>query len=237
MSTEPSSTISEAVPTTKRPRAPRLASGGPIREAASALFLEQGYQGTSMDDVAARAGVSKQTIYTHFANKEELFEDLVLGNAGRVEEFIATMRSTFDDAPDAETGLRAVAQLYIRFVIRPEVLRLRRLVLGEAGRFPNLARRYYSAVPERTYAALAELIGGLADRGFLKVEDPVLAAHHFAWLALGLPLDQAMFDPDKLPQLAMLDKLARAAVDVFVSAYARPDHGGRGPESGAERAS
>jgi TetR/AcrR family transcriptional repressor of mexJK operon len=186
-----------------------------------------------MDDVAARAGVSKQTIYTHFANKGDLFEDLVLGNAGRVEEFIATMRSTFDYAPDAETGLRAVAQLYTRFVIRPEVLRLRRLVLGEAGRFPNLARRYYSAVPERTYAALAELIGSLADRGFLKVEDPVLAAHHFAWLALGLPLDQAMFDPDKLPQLPMLDKLARAAVDVFLSAYGSPDHGGRRSGSGA----
>jgi hypothetical protein len=74
-------------------------------------------------------------------------------------------------------------------------------------------------VPERTYAALAELISGLADRGLLKVEHPVLAAHHFAWLALGLPLDQAMFDPEKLPPPAQLKTLADAAVDVFLTAY------------------
>lgn len=70
--------------TSDRPkRARRLRSGGAIREAAAALFLEKGYQGTSMDDVAAAAGVSKQTIYTHFANKEVLFADLVLGTAER----------------------------------------------------------------------------------------------------------------------------------------------------------
>jgi TetR/AcrR family transcriptional repressor of mexJK operon len=206
-------------PTSKRPRAPRLASGGTIRQAAAALFLEKGYQGTSMDDIAARAGVSKQTIYTHFASKDELFEDLVMGNAGRVDEFIAGMRSAFESAADAESGLRAVAQLYIRFVIRPQVLRLRRLVLGEAGRFPDLARRYYEAVPERTYAALAELIGRLGEQGILAIDDPLLAAHHFAWLALGLPLDEAMFVPEMLSPQARLDKLAAAAADVFLAAY------------------
>jgi TetR/AcrR family transcriptional repressor of mexJK operon len=175
-----------------------------------------------MDDIAAGAGVSKQTIYTHFASKEELFEDLVMGNAGRIDEFIATMRATFDDAQDPAAGLRGVAQMYAQFVIRPEVLRLRRLVLGEAGRFPELARRYYGAVPERTYVALAALIGGLAKQGFLNVDDPQLAAHHFAWLALGQSLDQAMFDPERLTPPARLDRLAAAAVDVFLAAYRRP---------------
>jgi TetR/AcrR family transcriptional repressor of mexJK operon len=203
----------------KRSRAPRLASGGSIRDAAAALFLEKGYQGTSMDDVAARAGVSKQTIYTHFSSKEQLFEDLVLGNAGRVEEFIAAMQSTVDGASDAESALRAVARLYTRFVIRPEVLRLRRLVIGEASRFPELARRYHAAVPERTYAALAKLIERLTGQGRLKVGDVQVAAHHFAWLALGRPLDQAMFDPDWQPAEGVLDKLAEAAVDVFLAAY------------------
>ena len=209
------------MPTTpKRTRAPRLASGGAIREAAAALFLEKGYAGASMDDIAARAGVSKQTIYTHFASKEVLFEDLVMANAGRVDEFITAMRLTSEAAPDAKSGLRAIASLYTGFVIRPEVLRLRRLVLGEAGRFPDLARRYYEAVPARTYAALADLIGGFAERGELRVEDTLLAAHHFAWLTLGLPLDQSMFDPERLPTENELDRLAGAAVDVFLAAYA-----------------
>src|SRR5690242_20479659 len=87
-------------------RAGRLASGGAIREAAAALFLENGYQGTSMDDIAAAAQVSKQTIYTHFLSKEALFADLVLGNAERVEEFVATVPRTVAAAgDDLEGGL------------------------------------------------------------------------------------------------------------------------------------
>src|SRR5579859_5012988 len=89
----------------RRPRrAGRLASKGAIREAAAALFLEKGYQGTSMDDVAAAAQISKQTIYTHFASKEELFADLVLGNVERVEEFVSTMAETVNGAGDLEEG-------------------------------------------------------------------------------------------------------------------------------------
>jgi TetR/AcrR family transcriptional repressor of mexJK operon len=207
------------MPVVKRGRAPRLASGGAIREAAAGLFLEKGYQGSSMDEIAARAGVSKQTIYTHFASKEELFEDLVLGNAGRVEDFLRSMAAAFEAEEDVGAGLQAVARLYARFVIRPEVLRLRRLVVGEAARFPDLARRYHEAVPQRVYGALAELIARLGREGRLRVDAPLLAAHHFAWLALGLPLDQAMFDPDRLPRPAELDGMADAAVRVFLAAY------------------
>lgn len=206
---------------TKRLRAPRLASAGPIREAAATLFLERGYQGTSMDDIAARAGVSKQTIYTHFPNKEVLFQDLVLGNAGRVETFIAELQRTFDQSTDLATELRGVARLHTRFVIRPEVLRLRRLVIGEAGRFPGLARRYYELVPERVYQALADQFQRLADRGLLSINDATLAAHHFAWLALGTPMDAAMFDEDRLPEPAELDRLADAAAAIFLAAYAQ----------------
>jgi TetR/AcrR family transcriptional repressor of mexJK operon len=197
-----------------------LASGGAIREAAALLFLEKGYQGTSMDEIAARAGVSKQTIYTHFPNKEVLFQDLVLGNAGRVEEFTSELRRTFAESADLAAGLREVARLYTRFVIRPEVLRLRRLVLGEAGRFPGLARRYYELVPAKVYEALAQLFGELSERGLLSVDDPALAAHHFAWLALGLPMDVAMFDEAQIPGPAELDRLADAAARVFLAAYA-----------------
>src|SRR5579864_56649 len=75
-------------PLPTRKRAARLASGGTIREAAARLFLDHGYQGTSMDDIAAAAGVSKQTIYTHFSSKEQLFGELVLSNADRVSQFL-----------------------------------------------------------------------------------------------------------------------------------------------------
>jgi len=208
----------------KRPRrAGRLVSGGAIREAAAALFLEKGYQGTSMDEIAAAAQVSKQTIYTHFANKEELFADLVLGNAERVEEFVKAMARTLDEAPDLESGIRRLARMYLRLVVRPEVLRLRRLVLGEVGRFPDLAQTYYERVPGRVIAALTVLFAGLADQGRLRVQDPALAAQHFAWLTLGDPLDRGMFYPiQETTREADLDRMADAGTQVFLAAYEAP---------------
>ena len=204
-------------------RSPRLASGGAIREAAASLFLENGYQGTSMDDIAAAAGVSKQTIYTHFANKEELFADLVLGNAARVEEFAATRAAVVDSAGSLEKGLEELARMHLGFVIRPEVLRLRRLVIGEATRFPGLARDYYEAVPGRVYNSLASLFQGLMRQGRLRRADPVLAAHHFSWLARGMPLDRALFDASAATvSQSELDRLARAATRAFVAAYGSP---------------
>lgn len=203
-------------------RSPRLASGGAIREAAAELFLEKGYQGTSLDEIAAAAQVSKQTIYTHFANKEELFTDLVLANADRVDGFVATMLRTVEDAEDTETGLRELARIYIHFVVRPEVLRLRRLVIAEAGRFPDLARTYHERVPQKVYLALASLFRELSEQNRLDVEDPVLAAHHFAWLTIGKELDHGMFfDPATPAAGPYLDSCADAAVRVFLEAYGR----------------
>ncbi len=202
-------------------RAPRLASGGAIREAAAALFLERGYQGASLDEIAAAAKVSKQTIYTHFANKEELFADLVLGNAERVDEFVATMLRTVTAASDTESGLRELAREYIRFVVRPDVLRLRRLVIAEAGRYPALARTYHERVPQRVYSALAALFHELADKGQLQLEDPLMAAHHFAWLTIGMDLDHGMFFYPLATNAAVdFDRSADAAVGVFLAAYA-----------------
>lgn len=209
-------------PTEATKRAPRLASGSAIRAAAAKLFLEKGYAGTSMDDVAASAGISKQTIYTHFPSKEKLFADLVLGNEQRASEFVAAMIGTFREAKELESGLRDLGRGYLKFVIRAEVLQLRRLVIGEAARFPDLARKYYEAVPERVYVALAELFNDLTRERRLSVKDPYLAAHQFVWLMLGWPLDRAMFyGTGSGIRAADLDRIADDAVNVFLAAYRR----------------
>lgn len=194
-----------------------MASGAAIRDAAAALFLERGYQGTSMDDIAAAAHVSKQTIYTHFPDKESLLSILVLANADRVEGFLGTMVSVMRDAAGPDEGLRALARLYLRFVIRPEVLRMRRLVLAEAGRLPELARTYYEQVPQRVYATLAGIFTELAQEGRLELDDADRAAQHFAWLVLGEPLDRGMFCGSSD---TATDETADAAVRVFLAAYA-----------------
>ncbi|HEV2140764.1 MAG TPA: TetR/AcrR family transcriptional regulator [Candidatus Dormibacteraeota bacterium] len=199
--------------TEPRRRAGRLASSGAIRDAAATRFLEKGYQGTSMEDIATAAQVSKQTIYTHFANKQELFADLVLGNADRVEGFI----SGLSVGSDVEEGLLRIARDYVRFVSRPEVMRLRRLVIAEAGRFPELARAYYERVPQKVVAAFARLFTELTEDGRLHTEDAHTATEHFVWLTLGVPLDRGMFISP--PQDHDLDHIADSAVKVFLSAY------------------
>jgi TetR/AcrR family transcriptional repressor of mexJK operon len=191
-----------------------------ILEAATTLFLQNGYSGTSMDEIAALAGVSKQTVYTHFTDKERLFSELVLLNTHRVDAFIDTLAPLLGESHDLERDLRDLARGYITVVIQPEVIRLRRLVIAEGGRFPELARSYYERVPNRTLATLASHLQNLADRGLLQIEDAQLAAVHFAALILWLPLDRAMFRADVVPaKPAELERLADAAVKVFFAAY------------------
>jgi TetR/AcrR family transcriptional regulator, mexJK operon transcriptional repressor len=201
-------------------RARRMASGAVIREAAAALFLEKGYQATSMDDIAAAAHISKQTIYTHFTDKEALFADLVLSNADRVDEFMPNLVHAVRDAADVRSALHQLARSYIHIVGQPEVIRLRRLVIGESGRFPEVARAYYEKVLQRMYSALADLLSELGERGDLRLDDPVLAAHQFAWLILGVPLDRGMFlgADDPMPE-AELDRIADGGVAAFLAAY------------------
>jgi TetR/AcrR family transcriptional repressor of mexJK operon len=93
-------------------------------------------------------------------------------------------------------------------------------VIGESGRFPDVARAYFERVPQRTYAALAELLGELSGRGDLGLDDPVLAAQQFAWLILGIPLDRGMFlDPNATMADEELDHIADAGVRAFLAAY------------------
>ena len=78
-------------------------------------------------------------------------------------------------------------------VMQPRILQLRRLVIGEAGRFPELGRAFYEQGPGRTIAALATAFEQLAARGVLQLDDPRIAAAHFNWLVMSIPLNRAMF--------------------------------------------
>src|SRR5579864_8543203 len=121
-----------------RRRAARMASAPVILEAAASLFLRSGYLGTSVDDIAALAHVSKQTVYTHFADKEQLFAELVRGNISRVDAFVESVTAGLGETSALEADLRAFARQHVRTVLLPEAVQLRRLVIGETGRFPQL---------------------------------------------------------------------------------------------------
>jgi TetR/AcrR family transcriptional regulator, mexJK operon transcriptional repressor len=195
-----------------------------IMEAATALFLRDGYRNTSMDQVAGDAAVSKQTVYKHFADKEQLFREIVLGVTGSSEAIItdltAALRSNeIDSAADLRTVLTDLARRYLDGVLRPNVLSLRRLIIAEAGRFPDLARTYFEQAPSRGIDVIAEALRTYERRGLLDLGDARLAAGQFAYLVLGIPQDRAQFCPRERPSPAECDRLAAEAVRVFLAAY------------------
>jgi TetR/AcrR family transcriptional repressor of mexJK operon len=191
-----------------------------ILSAGRELFLSNGYQGTSVDQIAASAEVSKQTVYKHFGDKHELLLAIV-NNAleSTVTPFLARIRALADTA-DLEDDLTALAADYLRAVLQEPVVQLRRLVVGEANRVPELAQLYYDQAPARTLAAFAECFSVLHDRCLLRVPEPADAAEHFAFLVVGRCIDQALFcgGPDVLASVDV-DSHVRAGVQVFLAAY------------------
>src|SRR5262249_3546705 len=191
-----------------------------IMEAAAAAFLQNGYLGTNMDEIASAAAVSKQTVYKHFSDKERLFTEIIYDAMGRViDELVRGATLVVHESDDVERDLIALARQLTASIWHPDVLRLRRLVIGEAGRFPQLGEAYFKQGFERGVAAVATNIEQLAAEGRLQVDDPQLAAQHFAGLILWVPLNRAMFTGhEQLPP--DLAHFATAGVRAFLAGYA-----------------
>jgi len=195
-----------------------------ILAAARELFLHHGFLGASMDEVAARARVSKQTVYKHFGDKESLFLELLTSDMAAADAQVALLAEVIPDSDDLERDLRNFARAYLASVIRPDLMRIRRIVIAEAERFPDLARTWYRNGPEQAYATFASWFARLHERGLLHAPDPVLAAQQFNWLILSIPLNEAMSRPiqDTAPDQAALHRYADEGVRVFLAAYEPP---------------
>jgi TetR/AcrR family transcriptional regulator, mexJK operon transcriptional repressor len=191
-----------------------------IIEAATTVFLSNGYLGTTMDEIAALARVSKQTVYKHFADKERLFSEIVTAKVDEIADPNTNEVLKLGDTGDLERDLRRFARGQLRAVMDPRLLKLRRLVIGESGRFPQLGRLFYERGPGRTIDALATTFERLASRGVLELHDPTLAAAHFNWLVMSIPLNQAMLLGEDEPATPTeLNRYADAGVHTFLAAY------------------
>jgi AcrR family transcriptional regulator len=194
-----------------------------ITGAATDLFLKDGYRGTSMDDIATAAGVSKQTVYKQFADKEQLFCHVVEALVNTASDPVYEAVQGLDVTTDLDGELRAVARRQLELVLQPRVMQLRRLVIAEATRFPQLGKVFFDQGPRRTMDALADAFRRLDERGALRVEDPVVAAAQFNWLVMGAPLNAAMLlGLDVPPRPKQLDHWATAGVRTFLAAYGPP---------------
>ena len=193
-----------------------------ILDAATEVFLQHGYLGASMDDVAALAQVSKQTVYKQFASKEALFIAIVGGMTGTAGDEVQREIAELGERDDPERQLLAYAERQLLVVLTPRLMRLRRLVIGEATRFPELGRALFDGGPGRAIAGLSVAFAHWAERGLLAIKDPPAAASHFNWLVMGEPVNRAMLLGDEaIPAAAALRRHAASAVRVFLAAYGR----------------
>jgi TetR/AcrR family transcriptional repressor of mexJK operon len=193
-----------------------------VVDAATTLFLRHGYLGTSMDQIAAFAGVSKPTVYKFFPDKEQLFTAIVMETLDRAGAPFLTELSRLAETRSGQLAddLRDLARRYLVTVTQPAVLQLRRLVIGASHQLPALASAYYERAPEQTLRTLADCFRRLADRGLLRAPDPDQAAAHFAFLVLGRALDKSLFCGDQPFTTEELAAQADAGASAFLAAYA-----------------
>ena len=191
-----------------------------IMQAATKTFVAAGYDGTSMDEIAAKASVSKQTIYKHFSDKDHLFTEIVLATTQQVDHVVGLVANTLNDSEDIAHDLGRLGRTFVDVLMAEELLQIRRLVIANADRMPDLGRSWYEQGFGRILAMLASCFRTLAEKKLLRIEDPLLAANHFAGMLLWIPMNEAMFTANNTPRTKVqLDRLAAAAVRAFLAAY------------------
>lgn len=157
-------------------------------EVAGRLFMERGFDGTTIDAVAETAGVSKPTVYARYRDKAELFEAVL---RGRIAEWLAPMAAAAEalaaevGPEDVETVLHDLSRALIVKSIAPGSAALSRCLIAQAIQFPELARFAHEEGWLRGVRAVAAILGDFARRGQITVEDSEMAADLFLNLVLG----------------------------------------------------
>jgi len=184
--------------------------------AAARVFMEAGYGAASMDHIASEAGVSKQTVYSHFGAKDALFEEIVSGKCSELM-FAEGLKAGPDDEP--EVVLYEAAKIFLNVVLSIESITLYRTILAECGRFPELAEAFYRAGPKRASERLGAYLSAVAARGRLKIDNPTAAAGLFFAMLRGDLYLQCLLSLRDLPDDAEIAKNARTVANAFIQAH------------------
>lgn len=191
-----------------------------VLAAAEEAFLAEGFDAVTMDDIARDAGIAKQTLYAHFASKEGLFLHLVTTMTGAAGDRVLTDLPAIRGAADIAPALVGLLDEQLAVVLTPRLLRLRRLVIGEVRRFPELGQALAENGPHRAVAVLTQLLADLHARNLLRIPDARRAATELNWLVMGQPVNDAMMlGDDHVPAPADRRRHVAGAVATFLAAY------------------
>ncbi|MGR4866045.1 TetR/AcrR family transcriptional regulator [Caulobacter sp. LARHSG274] len=199
-----------------KPRLDRDARREAILDVARDVFLEEGYANASMSTIAARVGGSKGTLYNYFKSKEDLFAGYVVRHCAWQRDAMFGLQGEIDDIRDA---LVQVGRTYLSIVLSDFSLRNFRVIVAEAERNPQIGQAFYEAGPRSGAALLGAMLQRAADKGQLKLTDPIHAAHQFIALCQNRMMKARLCNAMDAPTPEAIDREVFAAVAVFLAAF------------------
>jgi len=187
-----------------------------ILDAAKEMFIELGFNGVSMDGIAARAGVSKLTVYSHFGDKETLFTEAIQAKCAEMmpDELFVT-----DSEGPLRDQLLGIGHAFFALIGSDAAIATQRMMLTP-DTDDRIRQMFWQAGPQRTTSALAEFLGARVARGELAIGDLQLAARQFFCLIKGELHTHMMCGLCRTPEQHDTDAHIAASVDFFIRAYA-----------------
>jgi TetR/AcrR family transcriptional repressor of mexJK operon len=182
--------------------------------AAREVFQEKGYAEATLDDVIARSGGSRQTLYALFGGKQGLFEAITSDIVETIFQGLAPEQL----APRAtDEVLKEVGTRYLAIVTSPSCLSLHRLVIAEAPRIPEVVQRFWKLGPGRSRAFLAEFFDRQIERGLLRMPDSLAGAEYFLEMLSGTVRLQCLIGLRQPPTPQEIEKIVQGAVAQFLN--------------------
>lgn len=190
-----------------------------ILRGAATVFAAEGYEGASMSRIAQEAGVSKGTLYNHFQGKAEMFGAWVEIECA---QNLATLFADADDDAEPAEMLRGLGRRMIAMMLSRTGETIYRVIVSEAGKFPELARVFFESGPSRSIASLSRLLADATARRRLAIPDPDFAAEQFFALCQTRIVMRRKFHIRFDVSKAEIDHIVEEAVRMFLNTYGIP---------------
>lgn len=186
-----------------------------IMDGARKVFMDLGFDGASMGEIARAAAVSKGTLYVYFADKSALFEAIVEEESLQHGQVVFS----FDPTRDVETTLKEFGRAFVRLICRPGGGSATRTVMAIAERMPEVGRRYYDRVLDMSINRLADYLSAHVAPDDLAVDDCRLAAAQFMEVCKATLFLPFIFQAEPAPSEERIAKVVDSATRMFLAAY------------------
>ena len=187
-----------------------------VLEGARKVFMRDGFEGASVDEIAREARVSKATLYSYFPDKRLLFSEVSRLECKRqAEEAIEVIGV---GAP-IEIVLHEAANRVVRFFLSDFGTQVFRICVGESYRFPELGQRFYDSGPALLRSRMSQVFTPYVEKGILKIDDMELATSQFAELCKSDLFVRKLCGINQTPTEAEIERVVKGVVDVFLARY------------------